>query len=146
MSPSSHIAGSLHRVPRVASSLAVFRPSGILLARCPKSPPKLLSANLQRSRIPTETRFHICTSPRLNNGNIDVAGGKSVRVGKRHLTSKHFGNATLGGQEPVTKWLTYLISFPVCLDYFGILDLPPLIQIRLVQEPEEPEKDESETG
>ncbi|KAK7946762.1 uncharacterized protein PG986_011083 [Apiospora aurea] len=116
----------------MAPSLAASHPSAIILARGPKSPPKLPWTKLQYLRFPKETGFHICTSARLNSGNITVSGAKSVRAGKRQLTPEHFGSATLGGQEPVMKWLTYIISSLACLDYFGVLDLPPLIQIRPV--------------
>lgn len=163
--------GPLFRVPRMVSSVA-FRPSSILLFRNPKPFLSLCLTRSPRLRTPKENRYGVQTSSRPDKGNNGDARGKSGNV-KRHPTSELLKNLKVGGRFPWTAWLVYGYTFLACLDYFGLIDLAPLIETRvsytspestggkiiaalanmlthhkLPQEPEEPEDpkyDEDET-
>ena len=62
-------------------------------------------------------------------------GGTKSGNGKRHSTSKVLDHATMGKQLSVTTWLAWSYLFLVCLDCFGLIDLPPLIEIRVSSTP-----------
>ncbi|KAK8068116.1 hypothetical protein PG996_007228 [Apiospora saccharicola] len=121
-----------------------FRPSPALLFRNPNPLSSFCPTSLPQKGTPKGNRYRVHTSSKPDEGNNGGPGGQSSN-GKKHSTSELFDNVKLGGRFPKAEWLVYGCTFLACLDYFGLIELPPLIEIQFPQEPEEPKNSGDET-